>query len=111
MRKVEEEGWELAVGWRQEEDRGIAVWMEAAGDRGAARALDTKALRADGNALIRADFGLGAQAPDVGPPGALWGGAQDRAIFLQSKVPCGLRGGTQFAMDLFCVVMVAQLFE
>ena len=85
--------------------------MEAAGDRGAARALDTKALRADGNALIRADFGLGAQAPDVGPPGALWGGAQDRAIFLQSKVPCGLRGRAQFAMDLFCVVMMAQLFE
>lgn len=73
VRKVEEEGWELAVGWRQEEDRGIAVWMEAAGDRGAARALDMKALRADGDALIRADFGLGAQAPDVGPPGAVWG--------------------------------------
>ena len=73
--QVEKKGREFAVGWRQEEDRGIAVWMEAAGDRGSAGALNMKALRADCDALIRADFGLGAQAPDVGPPGAVWGWA------------------------------------
>ena len=75
MGEVEEEGWEFAVGGRQEEDRGIAVWMEAAGNRSAAGPLDMEALRADGDPLIRADFGLGTQAPDVGPPGAVWGWA------------------------------------
>ncbi len=75
MGEVKEEGREFAMGGRQEEDRGVAVWMEAAGDRGAAGALDMKALRADGDALIGSDFGLGAQAPDIGPPWADWGWA------------------------------------
>ena len=61
--------------------------------------------------MIWSDFGLGAQAPDVGPPGAVWSCPQGGAVFFESKVPSGLRGGTQFAMDFFCVVMVAKFFE
>ena len=61
--------------------------------------------------MIWADFGLGAQTPYVGPPRAVWSRTQDGAIFLERKIPSGLRGGTQFAMELFCVVMMAQFFE
>ena len=70
---MEEEGGEFAVGGRQEEDGGVAIWMEAARDRGTAGALKMEALRADGDAWVGTDFGPGAQAPDVGPPRAVWG--------------------------------------
>lgn len=55
---MEEEDGEFAVGGRVEDDGGVAVWLETAGDRGAAWALDAQALRADGDALIGTDFGL-----------------------------------------------------
>ena len=67
--------------------------MKAAGDGGAAWALDAEALGADRDALVGTDFGLGALAPDVGPPGALRGGAQDGTFFFESEVPSGLRSG------------------
>ena len=108
---MEEQGWGKAVcGWL-EEDGGITVWVQAAGDRGAARALEAQALRADGDALVGADLGLGAQAPHVGPPRAVGRGPQDGALFLQSQIPGGLWSGTQFAMEFFAVVMMAEFFE
>lgn len=67
---------------------------------------------ADGDAAVGADFGLGALAPDVvGPPGAVWSGAQGGALFLQSQIPCGLRGGAQFAVAFFLVGVNAKFFE
>ena len=54
---------------------------------------------------------MGALAPDIGPPGAFWSGAQGGALILESEVPCGLRGGTQFAMALFLIVVEAEIFE
>lgn len=74
--EVEKEDGELAVRGRVEKSGDVAVWVEAAGDGRAAGAFDAETLGADGDALIGADFGLGALAPDVGPPGAVWGGAQ-----------------------------------
>ena len=95
----EEEAEELALDGRIEEGGGIAVWMEAAGDAGAAGTLDAEALGADGDAPIGADFGVGALAPDIGPPGAVWGGAQDGAFLCESQLPGGLRGGAQFDFE------------
>ena len=109
--EVEKEDGELAVSGRMEKGGGIAVWVEATGDGGAAGAFDAEALGADGDALIGADFGLGALAPNAGTPRAVWGGAEDGAFLRESKVPGGLRGGAQFAMEFFLVVVKAEFFE
>ena len=98
----------MAVGGRMEEDGGVAVGVEAAGDGGAAGALDAEACGTDGDAPVGADFGLGAEAPDVGPPGAVGGGAKDGTLFLERKVPGGLRGGAQFAVAFGGVVVDAE---
>ncbi len=91
--KVEKKGGEMSFLRREEEDRDIAVWMEAAGDTGATRAFDPQALGADGDALVGPDFGLGAEAPEVGPPRTVGSRAQHRALFLEGKIPSGLGSG------------------
>ena len=111
LREVEKKDGEVAVGGRVEEDGGVAVGVEAAGDGGAAGAFDAEACGADGDAPVGADFGLGAEAPDVGPPGAVRGGAKDGALFLEGQVPGGLRGGAQFAVAFAGVVVEAEFFE
>ena len=109
--EVEKEDGELAVGGRMEQGGEVAVWMEATGDRGAAGALDGEALGADGDALVWADFGVGALTPDVRPPRTVWGGTQDGTSLRESQVPGGLRGGAQFAVAFLLVVMKAEFFE
>ena len=109
--EMEEEDGELTVGRRMENGGCVTVWMEATGDGGAAGAFDAEALGADGDPLIGADFGLGTLAPDVGPPRAVWSGAEDGALLRESKVPGGLRGGAQFAVEFFLVVVKAEFFE
>ena len=111
LREVEEKDGEMAVGGRMEKDGGVAVGVEAAGDGGAAGALDAEACGTDGDAAVGAEFGLGAEAPDVGPPGAVGGGAKDGTLFLERKVPGGLRGGAQFAVAFAGVVVEAEFFE
>ena len=96
---------------RVEKSGEVAVWVEAAGDGRAAGAFDAETLGADGDAPIGADFGLGALAPDGGPPGAVWGGAQDGALSLESQIPGGLRGGAQLAVAFLSVVVPAEFFE
>lgn len=110
-REVKERDGELSVFGRVEEDADIAVCVETSCDAGAGRAFDAQALGADGDAAVGADFGTGALAPDAGPPGAFWSGAQGGALFLQRQVPCGLRGGAQFAVTFFLVVVIAKFFE
>ncbi len=75
------------------EDGDIAVGMQAARDDGPARAPDPQALGADGDALVGADFGLGAQTPDVRPPRTVGSRAQHRVFFLEGKIPSGLGSG------------------
>ena len=70
--EVEKNGRRFSVCGRVQEDGGVAIGVEAAGDRGATRALDAQALSPDGDALLWVDFGLGAQAPNVRPPRAVW---------------------------------------
>ncbi len=95
----------------EEDDGGVAVGADAAGDGGAAGAFDAEACGADGDAPIGGDFGLGAEAPDIGAPGAVEGWAEDGALFLEHKVPGGLRGGAQFAVVFAGVVVNAEFFE
>ena len=108
---MEEQDGAFVLGWRGEEDGVIAVGMDAAGDEGAGRLFDAQALGGDGDASVRADAGLRACAPDVGPPRAGRGGAQDGALFLAGEIPGGLRSGADFAMLFLGVVVVAQLIN
>ena len=48
----------------------IAVWMQAADDGGAGRPLEAVPQRADGDGALGREAGVGADAPDVGPPRA-----------------------------------------
>lgn len=68
-------------------------------------------LRADGDALVGADFGLGAEAPDVGPPRTVGRRAQDGAFLFECEVPGGLRSGAELAVAFLGVVMEAQFFQ
>ena len=108
---MEEKDGALAPGGRGEEDGVIAVGMDAAGDQGARRLFDAQALGGDGDASVRADARLRACAPDVGPPRAARGGAQDGSLFLAGEIPCGLWGGADLAVLFMGVVVEAELVD
>ena len=63
----------------------------------------------DFSVITNPDPGL--LAPDVRPPRARWGRAQDGALFGEGLVTGGLWGSAQFAMDFMLVSMCEQLFE
>ena len=89
----------MAVFGRVGKDRDISVWVEAAGDAGAAWALDTQTLGADGDAAIGADFGAGALAPDIEPPRAFGSGAEGGAVFLfcaRFHAACGVERSSRW---------------
>ena len=92
------------IGWGGE-DGVMAGGMEAENDFGAGWMFEAQALGADGNAAIGADLDGGADTPNIRPPGAARGGAQDGALFLFGEVPGLLRGQAQFAMDFMDVAM------
>lgn len=73
--------------WLFEQDAKVAGWVGAMDDFGCGRGLYAQAFCADGDTAIGADFDEGALAPDVGPPDAVGRFAQDRAFFLQGKIP------------------------
>ena len=108
---MEEKDGAFALGRRGEEDGGIAVGMDAAGDDGARRLFEAQALGGDGDATVRVDTCLGACAPDVRPPRAARSGAQDGTLFLARAIPCGLRGGAGLAMFFLGVVVGAELVD
>ena len=89
----------------------MAGGMEAEHDFGAGRSFQTQALGADGDAPVGADFDGGAHAPDVRPPGAVWGWPERRTVFLPSLVPSPLRGLAQFPVDFVGVVVRPQLVD
>ena len=82
--------------------------MEAQNDLGPRRMFDSEALGADGNTSVGTHFERCADAPNIGPPRAAWGWAQDGSFFFPGQVPSFLRGSIQFAMDFVDVVMEAQ---
>ena len=89
----------------------MAGGMEAEHDFGAGRSFQTQALGTDGDASVGADFDEGAEAPDIGPPGARWHWAHHRTVFLPGLVPGPLRGLAQFPMDFAGIVMGPQLVD
>ena len=97
--------------WRGEEDGVVAVGMEASGDECAGRFVDAETLGGEGDAAVGADAGLGAGAPDVGPPGAARGGPEDGAFFPAGAIPGDLRGGADLPVLLVGVVVRAELVD
>ena len=72
---------------------------------------DWKALGSNWDTALGTDARRSAQAPDVGPPRAVRNWAQDRAFFLESQIPSLLRRHFNFAMELFGIVVLAQLID
>ena len=70
----------------------MAGRMKAQNHLGAWRAFHAEALGADGHAPIGADLHGRADAPNIGPPRAARGGAQDRSLFFLGQIPGLLRG-------------------
>jgi len=102
-----EPGFFVFVGWRGQ-DGVTAGRMKAQNHLGAWRTFHAEALGADGHAPIGADLHGRAEAPNIGPPRAARGGAQDGAPFFLGQIPGLLRGQTQFAMDFVAVAMESQ---
>ena len=98
------------IGWGGEEGK-ITVGMSAADDFGTGRLVESQALKTDGNAPIVADLDRGALTPDIGPPGAARGRAQEGAFFAQGSLPGGVGGGGNLAMFFVGVAMQAQFVE
>jgi len=86
----------------------MAGGMEAQNDLGARGTFDTEALSADGNAAIGADLERRADTPNIRPPGAARGWAQDGPFFFMGNFPGVLRGHAQFAMGFVGVAMESQ---
>ena len=82
--------------------------MEAQNDPGAWRTFDPQTLAADGNAAIGADLQGGANTPNIGPPGARGGWAQDRPFFFPGELPGFLGSPAQLAVRFVDVAMEAQ---
>ena len=75
----EKDGFSVGIGgMTQEED--ISVVALAAQDSRARRGGDSQAVGTEGHFTVVADADPGLETPDVRPPGAGWGGAQDGAV-------------------------------
>jgi hypothetical protein len=97
--------------WGVTEVKGVAIGAEAADELGAWGRVDGSALGADGDFAVVADAHTGLLTPDVGPPGALGGGADDGAFFGEGLLVGGLRCLAQFAMDFVLVGVRDELRE
>ena len=71
-------------------------------------AFDAKALGADGDAAIGADFEGSSEAPNIMPPRAAWGWAQDGPAFFGGTFPGLLWGHAQFSMSFVDVAVESQ---
>ena len=89
----------------------VAVWSQAANDRGTRWSIDGLALAADGDFAVIADAHVGLLAPDKGPPRTVGNGSQDGAVLRQGLLPGGVRGGAQFAVDFVLVDVWEELVE
>ena len=69
----------------------MAGGMEAEHHLGTRGPFDAEALGADGNAAVGADPERGAEAPNIGPPGAARGWTQNGPLFFLGEFPGPLR--------------------
>lgn len=96
---------------RSGEDGAMARRMEAENDFGSRGMLETNAFIADGNSSIGADLQRGAEAPNVRPPWAGRGWADDGTFFLFGQVPGALSGELQFTVSFVSVAMEPQRID
>ena len=89
----------------------MAGGMEAENDFGTRGTLDAEALGADGNAAIRADPEGRADAPNIRPPRATRGWAEDGPVFFFGEFPGSFWGHAQFAVDFLSVAVEPQSVE
>ena len=94
--------------WGGGQDGVMAGGVEAEEDFGARGMFDADALSADRNAAIGADLDGGAQAPNIRPPRAAWGWAEDGAFFQAGQIPGALWSLPQFPMLFVGVAVQAQ---
>ena len=85
--------------------------MEAQDYLGARRTFDAQALGADRHAAVGADLEGCAETPNIRPPRAARGGAQDGPLFFLGEFPGLLRSHAQFAMGFVDVVMESQSID
>lgn len=89
----------------------MACGMKAENDLGTRGVFDAEALDADRHATIGADSEGGANTPNIRPPRAGGGWAEDRAFFFLGKIPGPLRGEAQFPMSLMGVAVNPQSID
>jgi len=82
--------------------------MEAEDDFGPWGAVEAKALVSDRNPSVGADLQRASEAPNIRPPRATRGWADDRPLFLFGQVPGTLRGQLEFAVSFVGVAMKSQ---
>jgi len=86
----------------------MAAGVETQNDFCARRSFDAQALCTDWNAAIGADLNGGANTPNIRPPGATRGRAQDGALFFFCQFPGLLWDHVQLAMAFLGIAMEAQ---
>ena len=86
----------------------MAGGMEAQNDFSACGTLEAEALDTDGHPTVGADLNRGASAPNIRPPRAAWGWAQEGTLFFLGGFPGLLWGHAEFAMSLVPIVMEPQ---
>lgn len=88
---------------RSREHGTMAAGMEGENDFRSRATFEANALLADGNPSIRTDLQRGAEAPNIRPPWAGRGWANDRTFFLFCHVPGALRGLFEFVVSFLSV--------
>jgi hypothetical protein len=90
------------------EDGLMSRRMEAEDDFGPWGVVEAKALVSDRNPSVGADLQRASEAPNIRPPRATRGWADDRPLFLFGQVPGALRGQLKFAVSFVGVAMKSQ---
>jgi len=89
----------------------VAVRTEATNEPDTGWRINRQALGADGHFAVISDADVDTLTPDKGPPWAVGGGTQDRAVFGAGLETCGGRSGAEFAVDFMLVDVGQELVE
>ena len=104
------DGFGLGI-WGMAEVIDVAVRTQATNDPDTGWRINRQALGADGYFAVIADADVDALTPDKGPPWAVGGGTQDRAVLGAGLVTSGCRRGAEFAVDFMLVDVGQELVE